>query len=293
MPTETVFVAELEKAAQGQGTLSVERVQRSGSPSVWDERISLSAAGEQKYETVRSAVDEGGSPIGRWWSGVPSTHFKEVAQALLASRMWSHASEQVSPGQELIEWRCAVRGAVASLVVAGGSPLLFSFSDLESVLRGMATDLMDAHHGCELVCELALEKKGRGLEAALSFRNDGDHDALIASPWRETPGFDDYLRLEWGYLPREVPGVTSEGITYEPLTLARPPELPAPWTDAFVLIPAKSSLALPVTLSVESPAGAPFSLRAVYSAYGAERDYAGLPVLRGRAFSKDVELGVL
>lgn len=269
---------------------SFERTRRAGTPALWEERVAIAAGAQETFETVRSAVDDGEEPIGRWSAPATAGHVARLATALQASRIWTLASGPVSPGQTVIEYRYTTDAGAGSLVIPGDSKLVFSLMALDNEVRGIANALCDSHSGAELVCRLSLVREtAQRLSAGITLVNDGNVRGFVPNPMLAGGNPDDFLRIEVARPEAEQPGVTSMGLVYSTLPLRLPAQLDAPWSDAYLLLEAHSRLELPVRVPLRITPGDRFFVRAVVSCYSPVRDVDGVPVLRGRAFSRECD----
>lgn len=289
--------AALERLAAGVGpgaVFAVERSQVAGSPSLWEDVISLESGGEQRYLRVRSQADEGGAPIGRWAAPAPAARATALAAALREAAIWTLQSEAIAPGEEVITWRWVTEVGVGEVTVPAGSPVLTRLAPLDLEFRRVANELVQAHGGVELTCQVSLvEQAGNeGSSGTMWLVNEGDRDCLVANPLIRTGRGSDFCRLELGHLPEEQPGVTGQGITYAAMPMPGLKSLPPPWDNPYLVLRAGDFLECPVSTPLRTPGSGRHFLRAVYSRYGDEVEIGGMPVVRGRAFSEEHELEV-
>ncbi len=275
---------------------AVERSQVAGTPALWDEMITLQAGGEQRFLRVRSSADEGGAPIGRWWSPAPAARAQSLAKALHDAAIWTLQSAPVAPGEELITWRWVTAAGVGRLSVTAGSPLLIQLTKLDLEFRRVANELVNGHLGAELTCQVSLaepDTEGGATDGSVWLVNEGSHDCLVANPLLRTGRGSDFFRLELGHLDQEEPGVTGLGIQYSAMPMPRMDAPPPPWDNPYLLLRAGDFLECPVGVPLNPPGQGRHFLRAVYSRYGDDSVIGGVPVVRGRAFSEEHELEVL
>lgn len=273
---------------------AVEYHQCAGTPSFWDERITFALHRTQSYCSVRNLVDVGNAPIGRWEAPADSARAQIIATAMCAAQIWNLRSTAVAPGEALIHWRYLTAAGSGEFSVTESAPQLMALSALDTELRELANDLKHAHAGAELRCELRLDATANNASVAIiTLVNTGMRDALIANPFTQSHTEADYLRVELGYCPPDEPGVTGMGIEYRPVSAAPLPGLltAAPWDSDYVLLRAGQRIECPLQVPVPQPQRVGHFVRAVYSNYGLESEIAGLPVLRGRAFSTELALG--
>jgi hypothetical protein len=287
------WASALERVATGVDPVdgfSIERVRRAGTPFYWEERITLVAGSDARFQTVRSAVDDGGEAIGSWAARATPEQLRSAARALVAAKIWERKSESLLPGQDELHYSYAAEPGVGSLVIAADSPLLFDLATLEGELREVANTLRDGHTGAELRCAVSLQRESaRRCVATITLENAGSRPGVVANPLL-APTHDDYVRLETA-LPEAVqPGVTGIGPMFAPIEEPpRPTEWPAPWHEPYVLLPARSTLPLPLRIPMLITNNEQLYVRAVISSYAEPRSVAGLPVLRGRAFSREID----
>lgn len=286
------FARALEQVATdptAEGSFSLEYVRQAGTPSYWEDRITVTGGGPEAFSTVRSAVDEGGEPIGTWSAATTGDRVRSLARRLLAARIWDLPSGDVSPGQDAIDYTYVTPAGVGSLVITADSPTVFALRGLDGELRDVANELRARHYGSELRCLIDLQRESDRLATAnVVLVNDGSHGGVVPNPFRQGGGPDDYLRIEVGRAEVEEPGVTGIGIAYAPVPQQPLPPVKAPWTDAFLFLGPRARVSIPVRFSVPLPAGEHFYCRAVISNYTALYHAGGQTVFRGRAFSREI-----
>lgn len=302
----------LERLADGLAPgdiFAIERHQQVGSPSLWEERITLQHGRQMRVMRSRSPVDEGGVPIGRWWSDADPERGRALAAALRDAAVWELRSEPVLPGAEATVWRWVTLAGAGEVCAPAGSMLLLRLADLDLELRRLANTLISSHRGAELACQVSLRPDDAAdrlviVDPALSdggflggiwLCNDGDHPFLLPNPFRSPPRGSDYLRLELGVVPDEQPGVTGLGITYNALSMPVPSRLESPWDAPYIPLRPGDLLECPVEapLGLRSVEGRGRTLiRAVFSNYDARSSIGGMPVVCGRVFSEEHELTV-
>jgi hypothetical protein len=278
--------------------LAIERVQSVGEPRLWEERIAFERGQAQHYSRIRSLVDEGGVPIGAWTTSAEEWRVPVLARTLLEVGIWTHASDsELLPGMEVVNWTCITSHGVLDLIAAGSSPVAHAMAPLDLELRRLANVVAASPYGAGLRVALqARPAQNRQYECRIGIVNDGDRPCLVVNPLGGGLTGQDYLRVESALVPEEEPGVTGPGPLFEPLPvdlaalLAQVPE-PTPWLDEYLLLMPGTPLIVPVRAHLVLPPGSHL-LRAVFSTYGYLDRVAGLPVIRGRAFSNEVEVEV-
>lgn len=286
--------AALEEVAAGarpEQVFALERYQTAGTPPLWEEEIAIRHGRQQTFSRLRSLADEGGAPIGRWHGPADEALVQLLARTLLEVGILELVSEEVPPGAPLVRWRYLTVAGLGELVAPAASPALEVLEPLELELRRLANDLEEAHRGAELRCELELASTSKGVSARVRLVNNGDEDLLIANPLAGDAGPWQFLRVEIGSPPEETPGVTEAGIEYQALPLpVFPSPLPPPWDRQLLLLCAGASLELPAPVPLAAERPGPCFVRAVYAGYGPEQEVAGVPVIRGQAFSEELEV---
>ena len=279
----------LQRIAGGLGPddrLIMERFQTAGTPSYWEEEITIEHNGRQRYLRVRSPVDEGGASIGLWESPADPRAVRAIANALYKTQIWNLSDAPVEPGEELITWRYVADDEEGTLSVPAGSPILSTLSNLDLQLRRLANLLVGTGNGAALECELILGRPIDGaISAGIALVNHGKQDCLVQNPLMPSRRESDYIRIEAGAAPAEAPGVTGLGIRYVPLPMPRPEVLSPPWDQELVPLKANSRVNWPVTVPLRIASLQGNFARAVYSHYGTATGTPELPVVRGRAFS--------
>jgi hypothetical protein len=285
------MAAALEQVAtdpDAERSFSFARGRQAGTPLYWDELISVVGGGDQTFHTVRSTVDEGGEAIGTWSSAAGGDVVRALARNLLAAKIWTLPSDPISPGQDAIEYAYTTSVGVGRLTVTADSPSVFQLASVDSEAREVANDLRERHTGAELTCLVDLERQSDETAlATVSLRNDGDRPGVLPGPFAPG-GPDHYLRLEIARAQAETPGVTSLGLEYAAVPVPALKALPEPWSDRFLYLGPRSTLVVPVRFPVPLRRAGSFC-RAVLSTYTEARQVAGLPVLRGRVFSREID----
>lgn len=270
---------------------ALERYQASGTPPLWEEAIAIRHGHQQTFCRLRSPADEGGVPIGRWHGPAEGALVQLLARTLLEVGLLELVSEEVPPGAPLLRWRYLTEAGLGELVAPAAAPTLEVLEPLELELRRLANDLEDTHRGAELRCELELTSTAGGASARVRLVSSGSEDILLANPLARNAGPRQFLRVEMGPPPEATPGVTEAGIQYQALPLpVLPSPLPPPWDQRLLLLRAGASLELPVPVPLLAARPGRSLVRAVYAGYGFEPDVAGVPVIRGQAFSEELEV---
>lgn len=277
---------------------AVGRVMTCGEPVLWEETISYEFGRLQQFSRTRSLADEGGAAIGAWAAPADEALAKALAQAMVQVDFCNCVSDtDLMPGMEVINWSIVTREGTWDVLAVAGSPLALRLAPLDQELRRLANALEDANRGSTLRLVLQAQAAEPGVRVRVSLVNDAHRPCILENPFLG-PGEFDYLRLELSPLPVEQPGVTDIGAVFEPLQLelmSNPP--PDPWGDTYITLLPGQPLVLPLTPLIGAPAGAQvphgdYLLRAVYSHYGLLPHIASIPVIRGRAFSNELEFSL-
>jgi hypothetical protein len=114
----------------------------------------------------------------------------------------------------------------------------------------------------------------------------------ISTPHGMTNSNDkvNFLQVELGEAPVEVPGVTNAGIVYRPLMLPSSEILPEPWDQNNIVLKAGTKIICPFQLQIDLLAQRNHFLRATYSHYGNTISNPNLPLVRGRVFTNELKL---
>lgn len=286
--------AALERAAAGLepgAVMAVERHVSAGTPSFWEERLGWRHGHEERYRTVRSSVDEGGAPIGTWSGPALPERGTELAAALLETELWGRPSTPVEPGEDLVTWRVVAHDATATYSCPATHPGARVFGQADMLLRRVANTLVKAGSGAALVVELKLTPTADMVVAEMVLHNAGKEAGLLPNPLRvRGPADANYFRIELAPPEQDAPGTTGLGPVFAPVDFEAPSALPAPWDRDHLVLAPGARLALPVLVPVRRDVRPGSLLRAVWSCYGAPERVAGMPVLGGRAFSRETPL---
>jgi len=278
---------------QSDDFIAIGSIEVAGEPVLWEETIAFERGGFQTFSRIRSPVDEGGAAIGTWSMPADDWQTQPLAAALCQVDFWNHKSEaDLMPGMNIVNWSCVTREGTLDLMAAGTSPLVQQLAPLDLELRRLANDLENSHQGASLRVTLDVQQVGRNLAVRVGLVNDGNSPCIVINPFSIEETDLDYFRLESALMVPEEPGVTGYGADFQ----AAPWDLPGGgqadfWQDTYLLVSPGRPLVMPeATLGPLVPGS--YLLRAVYSNYGLLRSIAGVPVIRGRAFSNEAELTI-
>jgi hypothetical protein len=287
---DNALVSALRAVADGapaNGRVHIQRHSKIGTPTFWEERVSIRAGQQQRYESIRSAVDAGGAPIGVWHAAADPAAVRSLAAALHAAQFWAVPAPRIEPGEECVEWLCEIDQRRLRLFAPESSPAGFKLADVDLLFQRIANTLVETGGGAALVCELEIGADG---DASVALRNVGNRDCEIQNPLRAAADDSTYLRIEVGFSTPTPPGVTENGIDYQPAPLELPRALPPPWDAPLVRLRAGERLVTPVRARLAAFGGRPGFVRGVYSHYGLAQPRDGLPLIRGCVFSNELEL---
>lgn len=270
---------------------ALERIHRA-SGGLAEESITLQRGQQQRFLRTRNFTDEGNIPIGIWELPSNPQHLQQVAQALIDIQIWNVPDQPINPGGEYYSWRYVTSEGVGLLHCSANTELLMKTYPLDQLLLQITNGLIGHHQGSEMLCQIRLEKIKHQLIAWCSLNNQGNKNGIIPNPFLLARDRADYFRIEMGTAPENAVGLTDAGVRYEPLPLPKLDSLPAPWDSPFLLLRANSSLEVPFQVPIPTPEKKGTYVRAVYSCYRAPSQMAGMPVIRGQAFSEEKELVV-
>lgn len=283
---------QLRRIAAGSGDrLAVGRVQVAGEPDGWFEHIAYERGGLQRFTRTRSQADEGGAPIGEWQAAADDAQAQVLASALVQAQAWTADSgTELLPGMEIVNWTCVTADGVLDIVAPSASPLIQRFASVDLALRRIANRLEEQGAGAMLRVALQAKTAGDQVGVRVGLINDGHQRAVLVNPLLGEGGPAGYLRLELAPMPPEVPGETGFGAAFAPVpaALLPPGAEVAPWTDEYLVLDSAGRLLLPQAVAFTLPAPGRYLLRAVYANHGRLAQVAGVPVIRGRAFSNEV-----
>lgn len=274
--------------------LAIERSQTAGEPLLWKEVIRFEQGQLQSFTRIRSFVDEGGIPIGTWTTPAEVWRFQLLAESLYGAAIWARTSDEtLVPGAELVSWTCVTSGGVFGVTVAASSPLLTELAELDLDLRRLANDIESSRQGASLRCALEVVQVEGQYEAHLSFLNDGNRPCLFVNPLAVEATDQDFLAIDIAPMPLDEPGVTSPEAEFESIPIRPvPTDLEPPWCDEYMPLMPGRPLVFPIPIPLDFPEPGFYVVRGVYSFYGNLNDIAGMPMIRGRAFSNELELNV-
>lgn len=297
--TRTAIAQTLARLAATPGAddfFALQRVQVAGEPTGWRDEIAFERGQFQSYARNRSAADEGGAAIGVWRAPAEESRTQRLADALCRVRAWNCESDAgIEPGQEVVNWTCVTAQGILDLSAATSSALMRAFMPVDLELRRIANTLEEARAGAQMRTGLRVQMRGASGAVMLAFGNDGTRRYILPNPLRFSGGSEEnYFRLELAPMPEERPGETGYGAEFQSVPLALSPAGAAadPWQDEYFVIGPGERVVLPSTPVLGPLAPGAYLLRAVYSYYGLLTGIAGVPVIRGRSFSNEVEIKV-
>jgi hypothetical protein len=258
--------------------------------NLFNEVIRVEQGGNQFYSTIRSPVSAGGFPIGIWEAPAEQQSLKALAKRLYGCRIWEISDEPLVSGGEVHALRIEIDRHRVGIVIRGGSPILMKISPLDVELRRIANTLIASKNGRSLRCELRLSQPlGGWVNAQIILINDGNKSCILQNPLATGISDLDFLRIEVGPPPISQPGVTCEGIRYEPLAMPESRDFAPPWDKEEFVLDAGQRIAYPDQLPINASKYKRYFIRAAYSHYGnsAVRD---IPIIRGCVFSEEIQL---
>jgi len=296
LTTTKSSVAEvIERIARGQapaGTkFCIKQIRRAGTPLLWEETISIELGGKSRYLTLRSFVDAGGWPIGIWEGPADEQTVLALAETLLRVKFWDIPSTSIPPGGEENRWECSVQDGEVFLSVGGDPDIMIKMSPVDVQLRRIANDLIASRSGAVFNCRIFVHRKGTTAEVQVALVNEGRKDFQIQNPLKSSDDGINFLRVEMGAAPVEVPGLTGSDIVYRPLIIPNIGKPPAPWDRDCIVLKAGEKVICPFKLRIDLSAHRGHFVRAIYSHYGNIVAHPDLPLIRGRVFSNETQLG--
>ncbi len=265
-----------------------------GRPPLWEERILIRQGHHQSYSTIRSFVDAAGAPIGKWETQTDPRAVQSLARELLYARIWELTSPPTESGGEKNIWNYRFGEYDGALSIASASDdMLLKMSDLDIQMRSIANSLVASKSGASVLCRLDLiDPSENWVYAQITVVNEGRSDCVIQNPFivSKANAKTDFIRVEIGPPPVTEPGVTSSGIQYIPLPMPQPAKLVAPWNEEYVILHAGESIACPQKVNIDLSTYRQYFIRAVYSHYGIPAVPHDLALVRGRVFSRVLQL---
>ena len=284
----------IELIARGQvpsGTkFHLKRIRKAGTPFFWEEIISVELDGQTRYSTLRSFVNAGGSPIGSWESPTEPATVRKLAETLIQLKFWDLPSTPIAPGGEEITWELAVADKEFILFTSGDPNTTMKLSPLDVQLRRIANNLVASKNGAALNIQLLVKRVDTMAEVQVALINESTRDFQIQNPFISSNEKINFLRVEIGEAPVEIPGVTSTGTVYRPLMLPSSEILSEPWGQNNIVLKAGTKIICPFQLQIDLRAQRNHFLRATYSHYGNTSSNPDLPLVRGRVFSNELKL---
>jgi len=268
----------------------IKRIRRGGTPLFWEETISIERGGKWRYSTLRSFVDAGGWPIGIWERPADEGTVRALADTLLQVKFWDIPSTSIAPGGEENRWECSVQDGEISLSAGGAPDILMKMSPVDMQLRSITNDLIASRSGAALNCRLFVHPKGTSAEVQVALVNEGSRDFQIQNPFKISDDGINFLRVEMGAAPVEIPGVTGSDIAYRPLIIPKTERPPVPWDQDCIILKAGEKIFCPFQLRIDLMAHRGHFVRAIYSHYGSIAAHPDLPLIRGRVFSNETQL---
>lgn len=279
---------------QATDLFAVGRVQTIGEPALWNEQISFERGGLQCFSRTRSPADEGGAVIGKWWMPADdwrATNFINALNQVHFTQL--NGDSEIMPGMDIIDWSCVTPEGTLDLLAIGSSPVVPQMIPIDMEFRRLANDLETARHGASLRLAIQAQLTGTQVAVRVALINDGNRPCIIINQFLTGTSELDFFRLELATMPEEAEDETGYGAEFAELESRLASETsPDIWQDTYLLLRPGVPLILPETAIVDLPQPGHYLLRAVYSNYGLLDQVAGVPVIRGRAFSNEAELSL-
>lgn len=269
--TQAEVLAEIAAArSDPRVPLCIVRDSSCGTPVLWNESTEYVRGSVQRYDTIRSATDEGGDAIGSWWSPNDSSLELELLDQLQTYRPWERPEELSRPGQEVISWSFTIGRFAASLSYPGDSEAGRQLSKLGMLMRRIPYWLIENTQGnsqsATLDCVAAVNSSGT---VSVSLENRGTHTVVCANPFLAPQAWGDsvYVAVELA-APLSKPDRTGLGLIFQPLEINLLSLEPEPWNQTHLVIAPGTSLQLPCEAHLPANMNMTgHSLRAVFSDY--------------------------
>ncbi len=273
---------------------SIKRGTKCGTPELWGEEISYVLGGNQRYHSIRSAVDEGGQAIGNWYSEADPTIFEELLAALEQSQFWTLQNEAISPGEEYVYWQLIIgepnEQEIVSITFPYDSTLKQTLQPLDLIMRRVAYLLSSQKLGYELIISVELDRTTNPSKVAVNLHNLGNQACKVANPLAQD--FDDFSSVSIEVAAPEDPeNPTGLGFQYRPIPMKVLDSLESPWGQTYITLAPKQSISVPILSIIDVKALYGHYLRAVFTCYGyshgnsIEENQKLLPTILGKAFS--------
>jgi hypothetical protein len=288
------LIENINQIAMGQapaGTkFCIKQIRQRGTPSLWEETVSIEFSGKSHHSTLRSFIDAGGQPIGIWEGPTAEAAVRALAETLLQVKFWDIPKKPIEPGGEVNRWECYVQNEEMFLSVDANPDIMIKMSPIDEQLRRIANDLIASRSGTALNCRILIQPQGTTAEVQVALVNEGNKDFQIQNSLKCSDGNINFLRVEMGAAPVEIPGVTGSDIAYRPVILPNNERPPVPWDQDCIILKAGENVICPFQLRIDLPAHRGHFVRAIYSHYGNIPAHADLPLVRGRVFSNETQL---
>ena len=268
----------------------LQRIRTAGTPLLWEEIISIELGGNSSYSTLRSFVNAGDMPIGLWEKPAAEQTIQSIAETLVQLKFCDIDSTPVAPGGEENKWELSVKDGDFVIATGGDPDIMMKLSELDVQLRRIANELVSSKSGCALNIQLTILQKGETAEVQVALTNEGNTDFQIQNPCKSSQDDINFLRVEMGAAPGEIPGITGADIAYRPLTFPKSNTLPPPWDQDFIVLKVGQKIVYPSQLYIDLSAHRGDFVHAIYSHYGNTTTDPDLPLIRGRVFSEETQL---
>jgi hypothetical protein len=228
--------------------------------------------------------------MGHWEKPAAEQTIRSIAETLLQLKFSDIDSTPVAPGGEENKWELAVEDKEVILFTSGDPNTTMKLSALDVQLRRIANNLIASKNGAALNIQLLVKRVDTMAEVQVALINKSNMDFQIQNPFISSNEKINFLQVELGEAPVEVPGVTNAGIVYRPLMLPSSEILPEPWDQDNIVLKAGTKIICPFQLQIDLLAQRNHFLRATYSHYGNTSSNPNLPLVRGRVFTSELKL---
>ncbi len=259
----------------------------------WEDRLSLTGAGEGRFHSLRSITDNGGNAFGYFQRALPREELKEVIGLVDDVGLLDVAPFRIEPADMLIRVTIIVGGMQVTKFVGVNdperlSPLQPLFRKLQEIeLRLKETPSRSLSIEMTTVTEAVVGNQT--IPVSVRFVNRGRESYWINHPRTLGRGaYTDRCTIEYGYRAPIQPGITPLPLEVMETSLRSETEtgLQMVWMAAGTVQEAR----LVADVNFHRPGE--FLARAVFSNYDGEDVVGGVPRLRGCGFSTEQTIQV-
>lgn len=260
----------------------LERHQVVGELPWWEEKTSIGRGKNQRFQTLRSFVDEGGAPIGIWEDESVEEHISEIIKALITCKVWNVKSDEIAPGQECVIYTFVIGEGEYILVTSGDSMNRMVLAEVDMLFKRVSYNLLNSGKGAAVVCHMDAPKN-ENQAYSIQLQNIVNEAVFIRKPLLGQGTEHQHLRIEYALTVDEVTGQTGEDLKFIPVDSEYQTEEDPEKHETSVEIPPGESFT--ITARPQLPKNGKYYVRAVYTNY-LQNILLDRHFIRGRVFSR-------